>query len=87
MSAPGSVAWEMEEHELSEGFSCIVYDERGIAIVDHLDRKTANLIAAAPDLYEALDEMVHDALAGDPPGSPAFHQALAALAKARGETL
>lgn len=35
--------WKWEEHELSEGMSCIVYDARGHRVggFEHLDRETA----------------------------------------------
>jgi hypothetical protein len=46
--------WTWEEHQLSEGFSCIVYDEHGRMVADHLDRETAAKIAAAPDLSRDL---------------------------------
>ncbi|HEX5320600.1 MAG TPA: hypothetical protein VFW46_15660 [Stellaceae bacterium] len=56
MSASNSAPWTYEVHELSEGYSAIVYDARGNRIggFDHLDEATARLIAAAPELYEAL---------------------------------
>lgn len=41
----------------------------------------AHLIAAAPDMYEALEACVQDGLFGE-----VFHKACDALAKARGET-
>ena len=48
--------WTWEEHELSEGYSCIVYDATGHSIgYEHLNRGGASLIAAAPELYEALE--------------------------------
>jgi hypothetical protein len=36
--------WTWEEHELSEGYSCIIYDARGYQVggFGHLDRETAN---------------------------------------------
>lgn len=46
--------WSYEVHELSEGFSAIVYDEHGRAVADHLSEDRAHLIAAAPDMYGAL---------------------------------
>lgn len=39
--------WTWEEHELSEGYSCCVYDEHGMMVADHLDRETAEKIAAS----------------------------------------
>jgi hypothetical protein len=50
--------WSYEVHELSTGYSAIVYDERGQALADHLDEEVARLIAAAPCLLEALKAMV-----------------------------
>lgn len=55
--------WEHEVHELSEGFSAIVYGSNGQRIgTDHLSEANARLIAAAPDLLAALRDMVgqHD---------------------------
>jgi len=46
--------WAWEEHELSEGYSCIVYDEHGQAVADHLSREDAAMVCAAPTLLEAL---------------------------------
>ena len=52
--------WTYEVHRLSEGYSAIVYDACGHRIggLDHLDEPTARLIAAAPTLYEALEELL-----------------------------
>lgn len=44
-----ATGWTCEVHELSEGFSAIVYDEHGQMLADHLDEDRALLIAAAPD--------------------------------------
>ena len=47
--------WIAEVHELSEGPSGIVYDRNGYRVgTDHLTPADAHLIAAAPELYEAL---------------------------------
>lgn len=47
--------WTWEEHELSEGYSCIVYDADGRKVeLDHIDRNTAATVAATFDLYDAL---------------------------------
>lgn len=46
--------WTYEVHELSEGYSAIVYDEHGQAIADHLTEKQARLIAGAPVMLAAL---------------------------------
>jgi hypothetical protein len=92
-------AWTWEEHELSEGYSCIVYDQRGQAIADHLDRDTAAKIAAAPELYEALERVakllaqpvaayalsMFGDMSADEVASMA-HGAQAALSAARGES-
>jgi hypothetical protein len=47
----------------------------------------ARLIAAAPELYEALAAMVADHKAIQCKQWPSFERACAALAKARGETV
>jgi hypothetical protein len=49
------------------------------------DFANANLIAAAPDLYEALDGMLRLAVAANASDRIICHEARAALAKARGE--
>jgi len=46
----------------------------------------ARLIAAAPDLLDALERLVHMAECNTVPGPNLMIQARAALAKARGET-
>lgn len=46
----------------------------------------ANLIAAAPDLYEALEALVLNLEEGDFISTTRIDAAIAALAKARGET-
>lgn len=52
--------WEWREDQLSEGHSCCVFGANGFRIgssrgdMDHLSATDAALIAAAPDLYEAL---------------------------------
>jgi hypothetical protein len=55
----------------------------------HDEAPTARLIAAAPDLYEALDDLVSFIRAHVPimAGSPLLEDADAALARARGEVL
>jgi hypothetical protein len=89
--------WSFETHELSTGYSSIVYDANGGALADYLDEPTARLIAAAPELYEAC-EFVREWLVSpftpeeldDPNYNATFRKAgkavLAALAKARGQS-
>lgn len=49
--------WSYEVHELSEGYSAIVYDARGQRVgTDHLSEADAALIAAAPDLLAAIKD-------------------------------
>lgn len=50
--------WEYEVHELSSGLSGIVYGAHGYAIADHLSEANASLIAAAPELLDALQSFV-----------------------------
>lgn len=54
---------------------------------DDVARANANLIAAAPELYDALEDIVNE-LSCDLPDSlqPEFLNALKAMAKARGES-
>ena len=73
--------WTFEVHQLSEGFSGVVYDAAGQRIADHLDEATARLIAAAPELLAALELLVQRC-------GPLSHDgaiARAVIAKARGE--
>ena len=77
--------WEFEEHQLSEGYSCIVYAANGMRVgTDYLGRADAALIAAAPDLYSALERIV--LLHANFSTAPAWQAARAALAKAKGST-
>lgn len=47
--------WAYEVHELSEGFSAIVYGANGMRIgTDHLSESDARLIAASPTMLAAL---------------------------------
>jgi len=61
--------WTYEDHQLSEGYSGIVYDQHGMRIADHLSHSRSRLIAAAPLLLEALktftDEYVALVNSGD----------------------
>lgn len=57
-SAGPAAGWTWEEHQLSEGFSCIVYDEHGQRIADHLTVERARLICAAPDMAEACERII-----------------------------
>ena len=52
-----------------------------------IDERTANarLIAAAPDLLQALESLLDDADVCEVAGDDAIGQALAAIARARGE--
>lgn len=74
--------WTHEVHQLSEGYSAIVYDEHGQSIADHLSEKRARLIAAAPDMLAALRE----ALRAAPAPLPLWAKNVrAAIARATGE--
>lgn len=59
-----------------------------LSTVEQRGRHTANayLIAAAPDLFEALEALVGFARSNAAPGQAYVDDAEAALAKARGET-
>ncbi len=70
---------------------CYLYVEPGIAVIerkvkgrDHHDTANARLIAAAPDLLEALSEIINDG--GKFVMTHELHRkARAAIARARGE--
>lgn len=69
------------------GCSEIVYDDDGEGTGRHYDDQAmanATLIAAAPDLYQALAGLLHQEEHGD--NALDFTDAKAALAKARGES-
>jgi hypothetical protein len=74
--------WEAEIHEISEGIVGVVYDRGGQSVAGvNLRPADAHLIAAAPELYEALrrlDEYGHTDATWD--------LAKRAMAKARGES-
>jgi len=90
--------WTYEVHQLSEGYSGIVYDEHGQMVADHLSEERACLIADAPDLLEALESIrlyANDTLSGrtDGPDDRAWQRAAvieirnrarAAISKANG---
>ena len=74
--------WEISKHQDGSSLIVIGPEDWDIARVDYPDRNpNAHLIAAAPELYETLEEVIrisdrkHDA----------WDKAKAALAKARGE--
>lgn len=69
MSILHPTPWEFEEHELSDGLSCIVYDARGVRVsrLDYLDRETAAEIvrgvnALSASLAAALAEALRTAI-------------------------
>jgi len=70
---------------------CIVWDSEGDLVCRGVGRNDAHLIAAAPELYEALTNLVEFLQSGNPPGEGGsllgrgFIQAKAALAKAKGD--
>ena len=76
----GSGNWKDERSIGVESFEWIIADVCGD--IDHTDEARANarLIAAAPDLLEALADLVENGL-----GTEAVKRARAAIAKARGE--
>lgn len=84
-----ATGWTCEVHELSEGFSAIVYDEHGQMLADHLDEDRALLIAAAPDMLAALEAITQVRVQGHDniwAGTSRCREiAATALAKARGE--
>jgi hypothetical protein len=84
--------WEAERNK----FAVFIYCERGYLIAQIVDRPEAehnkSLIAAAPDMYEALEDVLNEYsdlmsdMYGNHDGSTtAYMKAEAALAKARGE--
>jgi hypothetical protein len=57
--SPHPQPWTWEEHELSEGYSCIVYDARGQLVkLDHLDSDTAAAVASAIQTRAALRALI-----------------------------
>jgi hypothetical protein len=54
--------WTWEQHELSEGYSCIVYDADGRKVeLDHIDAETAAVVASAFELRAALRSLTEAA--------------------------
>ena len=76
LGLPGQVGWAIDYNEDQEQVVDYVYEEAD-----------ARLIAAAPDLLEALDGMIKAYDDGVQPGwaQPYLRAAHAAIAKARGE--
>jgi len=87
--------WTYEVHQLSEGYSAIVYDGNGHAVADHLSELHASLIVRAvnahDDLVRQLSHLVRhleplERSGGlNVPGLATLNGARAALAKANGE--
>lgn len=93
--------WTYEVHQLSEGYSAIVYDENGRAVADHLREEHARLIVRAVNAHDELVEALtlarksvayaHKCVAEElfEPDDSIFEHPLkvidAALARARGE--
>ena len=82
--------WEINGIAIESGFEVIAYLRepthfQGDIRPGHKDEAAnANLIAAAPELYEALEDLLESPYA-DPHGEKERMAARAALAKARGE--
>lgn len=85
---PGPWAWGNEDWSdqwfLQPGVLIIDYDGGGPSGSDEFDAANAHLIAAAPDLYAALNGLLGLLDAGSL-YEPQAYAARAALAKARGE--
>ena len=85
---PGPWAWGNEDWSdqwfLQPGVLIIDYDGGGPSGSDEFDAANAHLIAAAPDLYAALDGLLGLLDAGSL-YEPQAYAARAALAKARGQ--
>jgi hypothetical protein len=93
-TGPWMVDGGIDVHEAAEGGVCKIAQcghltsyRRGREITLAEVEANARLIAAAPDLYEALAQLLDDldALAPTRPCTQAIEGAQAALAKARGE--
>lgn len=69
----------------SFGIKCVMWATDLTEDEYHKRSADLNLIAAAPDLYEALEYVLNVCPAIDPSGEDAHEKAKAALAKARGE--
>ena len=90
---PGPWEWDdcVWDYDTNEQAPWLVQKGSGLPVLRgeiRCARASANLIAAAPELYDACLDLLawHDALA-DPQwhGSPSQTKAIAAIAKARGE--
>jgi hypothetical protein len=57
--------WTFEVHELSEGFSAIVYDERGFAVADHLTERGARVMVEAHNARARLRATITKATGAD----------------------
>ena len=80
--------WSVEHDFMDESAFAILSDDCVVATAwgnDHVDAN-AHLIAAAPDMLEALRGVVDTCRADCPAGLPALSDARAALAKAEGRT-
>ena len=86
------VSWVVGYYEeiLSKQTIWEVYEDRddmNVQIADYLDEESAHLVAAAPDLYHALNELLENLKKNNNQGAGIRPITLAknALAKARGE--
>lgn len=57
-------AWTYEVHELSEGYSAIVYDGHGQAVADHLTEDRAAFIVRACNSHDALVKALEHIVGG-----------------------
>lgn len=88
---PGPWLVEVDESSQVERYPMIASENYGVVGSEGMygvietDYANAHLIAAAPDLYEALESLVRDYDIGEMTDTPELDAANAALAKARGE--
>ena len=88
MGAPSTAPWTVEDSEF--GTYSVVgrpRDDMTVLVADHLSATSAHLIAAAPELYEAVEAAAsYIAFRSGAAADAVRAKTCAALAKARGET-
>lgn len=80
--------WRFKPHSVDSNYMlifCSPDQGEGDNLRGYCGEANARLIAAAPDLLEALQRLVMDGDVRDSAGKGAINEALAAIAKATGE--
>jgi hypothetical protein len=76
--------WRVERFVNNKGFE-IAFNDDGEVVADYVyEESDAHLIAAAPDMYDAMQELVDRVERGEVRSVKTYHKFKAILTKARG---